>query len=720
MADDPVAEDSVAADQQPRPTRPVAAREAAVASNLIEAAARSMSCAIQRLSEENLLVVGTDGVEHAFSGMNGSSGALAAQHVCDRTDQSRPLLEAAGLPVPVWAAFDADAPEQAARFARDRPGHVLLRPRRARSAAPRRRLTADTLVERWATTIPDYLPRTPRPGAVAIVEDVVDGDEFAAFVVDREVVAVCETRSASVVGDGASTIRDLVRRANRRRRRNPLLALWPIPSDPRSLSAIADRGLDLDHVVAEGERVRLRYPDEGDGGQTYVDVSTKTHAGFRDRALSAVDALPGLVTATVALVADDLAADPAEQRWAVRDVHSMMRPAPHFMQRGRSRDVAGAIVRAEVGRGAVERSTRSRRRLSSVFRPRRRGWATLSDGDVDALRSEAVRIRDAGADLRSAVLEARALMRGFSVERVDHRLVFVRSGDGSTVPFDLMNGPRSGVVARRLCDHKDQTRRVMERAGVHVADGEVFEADEMDDALAFAERLGGLVVVKPTSLSLGRGVTTGVATRDEFVSAWDRATTASSDRGRVRRVLVERHVTGADHRLFVVGDRLLSGVRRDPASVVGDGQRSVAELIAAKNALRAANPHLGEHPIPSDPELLDALAAPAEALRRVPPTGERVVLRRVANLSGGGDSIDVSADVHPGVAAMAVQAVRSVPGLIHAGVDVLATDIAAAPTAATCAFGEINFAAHPVAHFPWEGEPRDMAGAVLEFELGGA
>ncbi len=706
---------------QPPSRRPRAAPlsgEAVLASSLVEDVARSIGCGVERLSAENLLVVDADGVAHAFSGMNGSSGALAAQHVCDRTDQSRPLLEAAGLPVPVWAAFDADASEVAHRFARDRPGRVLLRPRRARSAAPGHRVTADTVAASWSTTIPDYLPRVPRPGAVAIVEDVVDGDEFSVLVVDGQVVAVCETRAASVIGDGTSTLRELIRRANRRRRRNPLLALWPIPSDPRRLAAAVDRGLDLDHVISDGERVRLRYPDEGDGGQTYVDVSTKTHTGFRDRALCAVAAVPGLVTATVDLVADDLAADPTEQRWFVRDVHSMMRPAAHFMQRGRSRDVAGAIVRAELRHRTAAPSPRVVERLSSILRPRRRPTATLPEREARRLHAETVRIRDAGADLRSAVLEARAVMRGLPVERIDHRLVFVRSRDGRILPFDLLNGPSSGVVARRLCDHKDQTRRLMQRAGVHVADGEVFEADESEGALAFAERLGGVVVVKPTSLSLGRGVTTGITDRDAFVDAWERATRASIDRGRVRRILVERHVVGSDHRLFVVGDHLLSAVRRDPASVVGDGRRSVTELIAAKNLLRAANPHLGEHPIPSDPEQLDALTTPSEMLRHVPSAGERIVLRRVANLAGGGDSIDVTPDVHPGIAAMAVRAVRSVPGLCHAGVDMIVTDITAPPSPATCVFGEINFAAHPVAHFPWEGPARDMAGAVLDLELG--
>ena len=75
-----------------------------------------------------------------------------------------------------------------------------------------------------------------------------------------------------------------------------------------------------------------------------------------------------------------------------------------------------------------------------------------------------------------------------------------------------------------------------------------------------------------------------------------------------------------------------------------------------------------------DPVAIEVLAQQGFTPVSVPADRQRVLIRRNANLSTGGTAIDVTALVHPEVAARAVEAARVI-GLDIAGIDVIASDI---------------------------------------------
>src|SRR5262249_19671344 len=140
-------------------------------------------------------------------------------------------------------------------------------------------------------------------------------------------------------------------------------------------------------------------------------------------------------------------------------------------------------------------------------------------------------------------------------------------------------------------------------------------------------------------------------------------------------VMVERHVVGDDYRLLVVGQRLMAAALRQPAHVVGDGRSTIAELIEVVNRdPRRSDGHATVLTrIRLDGIARTVLAEQGYAPEAVPPAGERVLIRRNANLSTGGTATDVTDRVHPEVAARAVDAARAV-GLDIAGVDVVTAD----------------------------------------------
>ncbi len=230
------------------------------------------------------------------------------------------------------------------------------------------------------------------------------------------------------------------------------------------------------------------------------------------------------------------------------------------------------------------------------------------------------------------------------------------------------------------------------------------------DAVRAAERIGYPVVVKPVDGNHGRGVAVDLTTPAEVEAAFETA------EGEGSGVVVESMIAGDDHRLLVVGGRLVAAARRMPGHVTGDGSHSVAELVEIVNS----DPRRGAgHENMLTRIELDAVAHGMLAEREmtpdsVPAAGEVVYLRRTANISTGGTAIDVTDVIHPDNRLMAERAIQGV-GLDIGGVDFLSPDITQSWRDAGGAICEINAGPGMRMHIaPSEGQGRDVGGAVMD------
>ena len=221
----------------------------------------------------------------------------------------------------------------------------------------------------------------------------------------------------------------------------------------------------------------------------------------------------------------------------------------------------------------------------------------------------------------------------------------------------------TSAVAESIAQDKDLTKRLLHSAGVPVPLGRPVES--VDEAWEVALEVGLPVVVKPQDGNQGKGVTVNLTERSQLASAYASA-------AKYGTVMVERFLPGHDFRLLVVGDQLVAAARREPPQVLGDGQHTVRELVDLVNL----DPRRGTgHGTALTKIRLDDIAVAhiaAEGLNpeSVPAQGQRVVLRNNANLSTGGSATDVTDDVHPEIAARAVEAAQTI-GLHICGVDVV-------------------------------------------------
>ena len=267
---------------------------------------------------------------------------------------------------------------------------------------------------------------------------------------------------------------------------------------------------------------------------------------------------------------------------------------------------------------------------------------------------------------------------------------------------------RTPYIAVELASDKEETNKILASLGLPVPRQHLVSSQS--EALRAARRLDGPVVLKPYNGNHGRGITINITGEDEIRAAFDAA------REHSRSVIVETFQVGDDHRLLVVNDTLVAATRRTPGHVVGDGARTIGELVEIVN--QDPRRGVGHEKVLTRLELDREAALMMERVGytadSVPAAGETVYLRSTANLSTGGTATDVTDIIHPDNRDMAVRAVRAI-GLDVGGVDFISPNIAESYKNIGGAICEVNAAPGFRMHVaPSEGTPRDAAGPVID------
>lgn len=288
------------------------------------------------------------------------------------------------------------------------------------------------------------------------------------------------------------------------------------------------------------------------------------------------------------------------------------------------------------------------------------------------LAAQVAELRDLDQEIRlgpstNSIVRA-AVKRGIPFRRLNEESL-VQIGFGAKQHRILAAATdRTSAVAESIVQDKDLTKQLLHAIGVPVPRGRAVKSGE--DAWVAAQEIGVPVVVKPKDGNQGRGVAVNLHTREQVLAGYSAAVARSEE------VIVEKYAFGADYRLLVINNKLVAAARREPPQVIGDGRRTIAELVEEVNK----DPRRGEHhatslsKIPLDAIAIGVLSEQGLSSASVPAAGQVVLLRRNANLSTGGSATDVTDLVHPEVSARVIDGVRMV-GLDIAGVDVIAQDI---------------------------------------------
>ena len=319
-------------------------------------------------------------------------------------------------------------------------------------------------------------------------------------------------------------------------------------------------------------------------------------------------------------------------------------------------------------------------------------------------------------ELSTQALLFDAIQKGLNIEILDERDQFISLQFGEHLEY-VKNGnmtSHDSYISPLIMENKVVTKKVLAKAGFNVP-----QSIEFTDVKSAVENFplfeNRAVVIKPKSTNFGLGISIfqqGVTNREDFTKAVEIAFREDKE------IMVEDYLLGTEYRFFVLGDQTLAVLLRVPANVIGDGVHTVAELVAAKN----------DHPLRGDGSRtplkkialgdIEQLQLKEQALTvdSIPAKDQLVQLRANSNISTGGDSIDMTDEMHASYKEIAV-GISKAMGAAVCGVDLIIPDLKqpAEPSLRSWGVIEANFNPMMMMHiFPFSGQSRRLTMNVIK------
>lgn len=230
----------------------------------------------------------------------------------------------------------------------------------------------------------------------------------------------------------------------------------------------------------------------------------------------------------------------------------------------------------------------------------------------------------------------------------------------------------NSLGASEIATDKGYAKFFMNKMGYPTIKGRVFYSDkwakaigskdDIDKAFLYAKKVGFPLVVKPNSGSQGSNVSK-VHNKTEFYIAMRRVFKKD------KIALVEQYIEGRDYRVVVLDDNIISAYERTPLCIKGDGRSSINKLLLEKKIYfnKIKRDIKIDH---KNKIIVDKLKRQGYTLSSILPKSKTIHLLDNANLSTGGDSVDVTEAMHKDFKKIAVNLTKDM-GLRLCGVDLM-------------------------------------------------
>ena len=286
----------------------------------------------------------------------------------------------------------------------------------------------------------------------------------------------------------------------------------------------------------------------------------------------------------------------------------------------------------------------------------------------------------------------------FALTRGKHRITFY--------DFPDFNPPGTNNLVR----NKKQTTRILEQHGIPTAQGTSHRS--LFTALNRSKQLGFPLVVKPTYGTLSQGAYFPIKSWSYFIYSF----CASKRYG--LHTMVERYIHGSNYRILIIDGNVAAAVLRMPAHVVGDGDRTITELIHKKNKDPRRKPiHIQNstlHHLVVDNRTHRFLQQQHLTLESIPTQGTMCLLDNKVLLSRGGDMFDVTEHMHEDNKTLGESAAQALNAPV-AGIDWLLPDISQSYKTQDSAIIDINGKPYiDLHHYPTKGTTRNVAALLAQ------
>ncbi|MGJ7582536.1 cyanophycin synthetase [Variovorax sp. RHLX14] len=291
----------------------------------------------RRLTRGSLVQFGWGVQQRRIQAAEVDSTSGVAEAIAQDKELTKQLLDAAGVPVPrgrpVVSAEDGWAAAQ------DIGLPVVVKPQDGNQG---KGVTVNIVTREQL----DAAYASAAEYGEVMVEKFLPGFDYRLLVVGNRLVAAARRDPPQVIGDGISTVRQLVDTVNLdpRRGEGHATSLTKIRLDAIAVGRLESLGMTPDSVPALGQRVVLRNNANLSTGGTATDVTDTVHPEVAARAIDAAQ-MVGLHICGVDMVCENVLRPLEEQHGGVVEVNAApglrMHISPSF---GRGRDVGSAVM----------------------------------------------------------------------------------------------------------------------------------------------------------------------------------------------------------------------------------------------------------------------------------------------------------------------------------------------------------------------------------------
>ena len=314
-------------------------------------------------------------------------------------------------------------------------------------------------------------------------------------------------------------------------------------------------------------------------------------------------------------------------------------------------------------------------------------------------------------ELSTQILMKEAIKRGLTIEVVDRSENFISISNREKTEYIKQATKTSldSYITVLIMENKLVTKKVLSQNNIVVPKG--------DEYTSFKSTINNIwkyvnkpIVIKPKSTNYGLGISVfkNGANEEDIKKALTIAFNNDNT------VLVEEFISGKEFRFLVIDEKVVGVLHRVPANVVGDGERTIKELVDIKNEnpLRGVGYRTPLEKIKLEENVELFLKQKNRNFNYVPKKDQVVYLRENSNISTGGDSIDYT-DVMPDrFKEIAINAAKAVGAKI-CGVDMMINCYN--DKNSNYAIIELNF--NPAIHihsYPYKGKERNIAINILK------
>ena len=246
--------------------------------------------------------------------------SVVASSIVRHKEATRILLDQFDCPVPQGRTFNGRDVDGAFEFATRIGYPVVLKPAAGSMGVGVTANIADA--EEFGAALDRFHQSTMGTGEF-IVEKHIHGRDYRIMVLGDEVLAAVERVPASVLGDGRSTVIDLIMDKNALRRQNSHLGTLRMKWNAATKYEVAKAGFAPDSIIPDGQRVYLNSVNNLTQGGDSIEILDDLHPSIIEASIKAVQAVPGLAYCGVDFLLEDHRKPLTEQEGAICELNAV-------------------------------------------------------------------------------------------------------------------------------------------------------------------------------------------------------------------------------------------------------------------------------------------------------------------------------------------------------------------------------------------------------------